>query len=137
MSGNSIAFAQYVYAAAGVSPAHSGIIGIAILVATFTCTIHSVSRRGGIWLSNTLAFIKIGILLLIIVTGFCAYAGKFGKQDIDDLSPHESFTNVSNNPYGYANGFLETLFAYAGWNQVNMVRMKICVLSVLTILLRS
>ena len=78
MSGNAVAFVQYVYAAAGVPANNPGVRGIAIAAATATCTIHSVSRRGGIWLSNTLAFIKVGVLLLMVVTGFCAYGGVFG-----------------------------------------------------------
>ena len=124
MAGNSLAFALYTYAAAEREPSNGGVRGIAILAATLTCLIHSVSRRGGIWLSNFLSFIKIAILVLIIITGFCAYHGVFGEQVVDNLTPQEAFGDVANDSYGYANGFLEILFAYAGWNQVNMVRFR-------------
>lgn len=121
MAENTLAFAQYVYAAAGVPPNNAGVRGIAILTATFTCTIHSVSRRGGIWLSNVLAIFKVATLTLIILVGFCACNGVFGQQDMDDLSPQKAFSNTSTSAYGYAQGFLQILFSYSGWNQANMV----------------
>ena len=83
--------------------------------------VHALSRRGGIWLSNAFALFKVAMLLMIIVVGFCAYGGVFGPQEVDNLMPNKAFNNVSKGAYGYANAFVEVLFTYAGWNQVNMV----------------
>ena len=126
VSGNTIAFGQYAYAAAGRDPTNAEVRGVAIIAATVTCVIHSLSRRGGIWLSNALALFKVAILMLIIIMGFCAYRGAFGRQDATDLGSETAFTDVASSPFGYANAFLHLLFAYGGWNQVNMVSVLKC-----------
>lgn len=131
MAANGIAFAQFIYRAQGAQPSgesHDGpngaIRAIAIGVSTFACTIHAVSRRGGIYLNNLLALIKVALLLVIIVTGFCAYGGVF-HNDKSIATPsnlatlHDSFPPAAKNAYGYAEAFLSVLFAYEGWNQAN------------------
>jgi hypothetical protein len=69
MAGNSIAFAVRVLQAANpeIQPGNSTVRGIALAAAAFSCVIHAVSRRGGIWLSNFLACVKTCILLLVVV----------------------------------------------------------------------
>ena len=70
MAGNSIAFAVRVLAAAnpdGPEPTKEVVRGVALAATTFACVIHVISRRGGIWLSNVLASVKVSILLLIVV----------------------------------------------------------------------
>ena len=121
VSGNALAFGQSIFAAADKIPSNGEVRGVAMVATTLACVIHSISRRAGIWLSNILAFLKVIILVVTIAIGFCAYHGIFGEQDTTDLSPEASFKNVTASPYSFANGFLEILFAYAGWNQVNMV----------------
>jgi len=77
MASNCLAFAARVLEAAhpGDEPDKGQVRGIALLAAAFACVIHSVSRRGGIWLSNFLAIVKLGILLLIIITTIVVVAG--------------------------------------------------------------
>ncbi|KAJ9645212.1 hypothetical protein H2199_003218 [Coniosporium tulheliwenetii] len=118
-AGNSIAFAQRVMEAAN-RPATTGAVrGLAIAVATFACCIHAFSRRGGIWLSNALAAIKIMMMLLIIITGICAFAGVFGQPTSasDNLAPSKSFDNAAADPYGHVEAFLAVIFAYSGFDQ--------------------
>jgi amino acid permease len=88
---------------------------------------HAVSRRGGIWLGNLLAVIKVLMLLLIIITGICAWAGAFNTPNSNansvsqNLAVSHSFANPSNDSYGYAQAFLAVIFAWSGFDQPNYV----------------
>ncbi|KAK3177785.1 hypothetical protein K4F52_009483 [Lecanicillium sp. MT-2017a] len=69
MASNCISFATRLLLAADIeSPSNGTVRGIAIGIAILACFIHAFSRRGGIWLNNVLAVIKVLMLLLIIVT---------------------------------------------------------------------
>ncbi|KAK3389700.1 amino acid permease-domain-containing protein [Podospora didyma] len=104
--------------------------GIALGIAVFACFIHAFSRRGGIWLNNVLALIKIGILLLIIVAT-CAVAGQaFHRADTgaavvnewgDNTSRATAFGQASDEANGYGQAFLAIIFAFSGFEQPNYV----------------
>jgi len=104
----------------GSEPDRGAVRGIAMAVAIVACTIHAVSRRGGIWLANMLAVVKIGILLTIIAMTFAIVSGgvkdKNGdvvpnvfSQNMDPKvafkSPGDSVIALSANPDGSANGY--------------------------------
>jgi amino acid transporter len=103
--------------------------GLAILVATFACVVHGVSRRGGIWLSNIFAVVKILILLLIIFTAAAAADGKFKDANghvvpnvlVDNTNKHAAFADAYEDANGYARAFLAIIFAYSGFDQPNYV----------------
>ncbi|OCL12418.1 amino acid transporter [Glonium stellatum] len=129
MSGNCIVFAIRTFQAADIPASNGPVRGLAIGIATLACFVHAFSRRGGIWLGNLLAFIKVLILLLIIVTGICAYAGVFHTRArdtaSDNLSTKHAFADAASDPYGYAQAFLAIIFAYAGFEQPNSVLSEI------------
>lgn len=70
MASNCLAFAVRALQAAHPSefPNNAQARGVALAAAAAACMIHSVSRRGGIWLSNFLTCVKLGILAVIIGT---------------------------------------------------------------------
>ncbi|KAK3900364.1 amino acid permease-domain-containing protein [Staphylotrichum tortipilum] len=141
MASNCLAFAARVLEAAhpGVDPDKGQVRGIALAAAAFACVIHSVSRRGGIWLSNFLACVKLGILLLIIVMTIVVVAG--GVKDAEGVAVKSVF--LDNTYYwkafqppedptpggevkggtvnGYAAAFLSIIFSYNGFDQANYV----------------
>ncbi|PKS10922.1 hypothetical protein jhhlp_002680 [Lomentospora prolificans] len=138
MAGNSISFAIRALQAANPGTASeefsSGAVrGIAIAVAAITCFIHTISRRGGIFLNNVLAIIKVGILLLIIATAIAVAAGGFHDQsgaEVPNYIGHNtgrenSFKYISDKASGEANGyaqaFLSIVFAFSGFDQPNYV----------------
>ncbi|KAK7416811.1 hypothetical protein QQX98_005004 [Neonectria punicea] len=125
MAGNSISFATRVLHAAGNDDPKNGTVrGIAIAVATFTCFIHTFSRRGGIFLNNVLAIIKVMILLLIIVTAIVVGAGGLTKTKnviTENTSPKNAFDNASTDANGYAQAFLSIIFSFSGFEQPNYV----------------
>ena len=134
MAGNSLAFAGSVMQANQpdavlVDAAGSGVdavldkatvCGVAIATATATCFIHTVSRRGGIVLNNIFAFVKTGILILIIITAIVVSAEGFPnaetgkaveneiKGNVDTATSFKPINGVSgaSNANGFAQAFL-------------------------------
>jgi L-asparagine transporter-like permease len=123
MAGNCLVFGIRVLEAANAPVTNSAVRGLAVAAATVACLIHSFSRRGGIWLGNVFALIKVLMLLLIIVTGICAWAGAFHTQTyaVDNMSLDHAFANSSNDSYGYTQAFLAVIFAWDGYDQPNYV----------------
>lgn len=125
MAGNSVTFAVRVLQAShpGSRPedfSGAAVRGIAIAVATATCFIHTFSRRGGIVLNNVLAIVKVGILLLIIITAIVVSAGGFkngetGKEvssvTAENLDAGSAFGPISKDVSEGANGFAQSFLA--------------------------
>ncbi|KAH7057266.1 amino acid permease-domain-containing protein [Macrophomina phaseolina] len=129
MAGNSIAFGNYILLAAGQENPNKGAVrGIALGVITFTCLLHGMWRKGGIWLNNIFAVLKVATLVFIIIVGFCALGGTFGEKANNAKTNYaidQSFSSTSNSSYGYAEGFLAVIFAYTGFSQSNYVLSEI------------
>ena len=109
--------------AANVPVTNSAVRGLAVAAATVACLIHSFSRRGGIWLGNIFALIKILMLLLVIIVGICAWAGAFHTETYayQNLAVNNSFEGASQDSYGYTSAFLAVIFAWSGFDQPNYV----------------
>jgi amino acid transporter len=115
-----------------ISDVNNGAVrGIAIAVSIAACLLHTVSRRGGILLNNIFAVVKVGILLVIIITTI-VYA--FGKdfKDIQGIPPRNetlsqnlgighSFQHASKSAHGFADAFLDVIYTFAGFEQANYV----------------
>jgi L-asparagine transporter-like permease len=123
MAGNCLIFGIRILQACNVPPDPNTVRGIAVAVATLACGIHAFSRRGGIWLGNLLALIKVLLLLMVIVTGICAWAGAFKTNNYvsDNMALGNSFADPAHDSYGYAQAFLAVLFAWSGFDQPNYV----------------
>lgn len=113
--------------AANVEITNSAVRGLAVAAATFACLIHALSRRGGIWLGNAFAVIKVMMLLLIIITGICAWAGAFDTKTyaVDNMAVDRAFSDPADEAYGYTKAFLAVIFAWSGFDQPNYVRIFI------------
>lgn len=124
-AGNCLIFAIRALEAAGIArdqQTKGAIYGIAIGTATFACFMHGISRRGGIWLSNFFAIIKILILIVVICAGFAAVGGAYKiEANTENLSQDHAFDGVGEDSYGYAQAFLAVIFAYVGFDQPNFV----------------
>lgn len=124
MAGNSLSFALRVLTAAGQEkPSDGAVRGIALGIAALTCFIHAFSRRGGIWLNNLLAIIKVMILLLIIITAIVVGAGGLNtpNRTNENTRPSNAFDNASSDANGYAHAFLAIVFSFSGFEQPNYV----------------
>jgi len=123
MAGNCLIFGIRTLQAANIPVTNNAVRGLAIGAATIACLIHSFSRRGGIWLGNIFALIKVLMLSLIIITGICVWAGAFHTQKYasDNMALNNSFADSSNDSYGYTQAFLAVIFAWDGFDQPNYV----------------
>lgn len=124
MAGNCMSFAIRVLQAADVeNPSNGAVRGIAIAIAIIACFIHTISRKGGIWLNNILAIIKVMILLLIIITAIVVAARGLDTPNIinENTKPSNAFKDASQDANGYAHAFLSIIFSFSGFEQPNYV----------------
>jgi amino acid permease len=125
MAGNCLIFGIRSLQAANVDITNRNgtVRGIAVAAATLACLIHAFSRRGGIWLGNFFALIKVLMLSLIIITGICAWAGAFDTKNFasENMALNHAFADPSTDSYGYTQAFLAVIFAWSGFDQPNYV----------------
>jgi amino acid transporter len=123
MAGNCLIFGIRTLQAANVPVTNSAVRGLAVAAATLACLIHSFSRRGGIWLGNFFALIKVLMLMLVIIVGICAWAGAFHTETYayQNLAVNNSFEGAAQDSYGYTSAFLAVIFAWSGFDQPNYV----------------
>jgi amino acid transporter len=127
MSGNTILFGQVVLSAAGKDQTPQRIRGIAIAATTFSCLLHAFWRRGGIYVNNIFAIVKVALLLTIIILGFCALDGRFENEGVTqnfanrNMGVRHAFAGAPISSYGYLEGFRGVILAFTGFNQANDV----------------
>ena len=124
MAGNCLIFGIRTLEAADLRVTNPRVRGLAIGAATVGCGIHAFSRRGGIWLGNAFALVKVCMLLMMIILGVCAWTGMFESSMFveDNLAAKNSFKHPTSDPYGYVKAFLSMIFAWSGFDQPNYVR---------------
>ena len=125
MAGNCLVFGFRCIEAAGFDGRNydGSVRGIAIGVATFACLIHIVSRRGGIWLGNVFALIKVLMLTMMVVVGFCAWGGAFKSRNhaTENMAAQHAFAHPATESDGYVRAFLSVIFAWSGFDQPTYV----------------
>ena len=131
LSGNAIAFGDYVLAAAKIENKDAAARGLAVACLTVACLLHGVWRRGGIWVNNMLATLKVLILVAVIAIGFAASAGaKFGHgpvhgETVDpttgnatpNFDTKSSFAHPQHDAASYAESILFIVYTYSGFEQ--------------------
>ena len=83
-AGNVVVFAEYTLASFGSTPSPSHAIFSSVRLVALVCLtgvllLHGLHIRAGIRLQNVLGFMKIGILLIVVGTGFIAHTGNLQK----------------------------------------------------------
>merc|ERR1712000_113298 len=102
------------------------VYGIAITIATVTCFIHAFSRRGGILLSNGLAFIKCGFMVAMIISTWAVAGGSRGISALrGDVEEYFDGPETHNEHAGYTQAFTTVVFAFFGFYQPNYVLSEI------------
>jgi len=122
---NSVAFAVAALQAAGTTATAKGIVGIAIGVNTFSCLLHSMSRKWGIWLNNLLGSLKLLMLVVMVIFGLV-----FLDRSVSDanFSTETSFSKTPETPtgiYRYAEALIYVVFPFGGFHQANYVLAEI------------
>jgi hypothetical protein len=119
---NSINFGHQAQIAGGRSDSqvtYTMTAGVGILATTFSCLLHALSRKYGIWLNNILGSAKFLTLLFLIIAGFATIGVLRGRGSADSdaagmnsLDPASAFekTGTHNGPFRFAEAFLFVLF---------------------------
>ncbi|OAT03341.1 high affinity methionine permease [Blastomyces gilchristii SLH14081] len=124
VAGNCVNFAVRALQASNAEVTNEAVRGISIAVALFTCFIHTLSRRGGILLSNLFAMVKLAMLFLILIAAIVAATGAFPQTEsaaTKNFDPETSFRGASTQANDYANAFLLIIFTFSGFEQPNYV----------------
>ncbi|BEI82026.1 hypothetical protein CcaverHIS002_0211860 [Cutaneotrichosporon cavernicola] len=116
-SGNSIVFGEYILRALNHSPDQWTRRIVAFMAITFCFLLHGTRVRWGLYLQNVLGMLKIGILLVVVVTGFFAFGGHL-KVDKPD-----NFTNAFEGTTASASSFCLSLYnviwSFVGYHNAN------------------
>ena len=131
LSGNAIAFGIYITEAAGLQGRESVIRGLAVACLTIACLLHASWRQGGIVVNNSLAILKLFILLTVIGIGFAASAGaSFGHGPVhgetvdsatgastSNFDTKYSFAHARKDTASYADSILFIVYTFSGFEQ--------------------
>ena len=95
--------------------------GIAVVAITAACLLHGAWRAGGIWVQNTLAVVKLGILWFFIIAGLVTYSGTVEgvPNPGQELSSSSSFkvvdSLIDNGAHGWILTLLNVSYSYSGF----------------------
>jgi amino acid transporter len=116
--GNSVIFGQYILIAAEVPVSRWNQRGIAMACLASACLIHGTSVKWGLRLQNTLGFIKLFIVLIIVFAGWAALAGVTQLETAPD-----NFTNAFAGTTSDANNIVAALYSviwsFIGYTNAN------------------
>ena len=121
LSGNAIAFGTYIMVAANrTNPSHGQILALAIGALTLAVAIHIFSRKGGIFLNNAFAVLKVAILLAVFVLGMVKVGGhRLGGDPpaTSNFHPKSSFVSQRKDVASYVDSLLYVFYSYSGFQQ--------------------
>jgi amino acid transporter len=86
---------------------------IAVVITTVICALIYFSTATGRRLNRYLAWLKIGLLISVFMTG----AIKAGKSTVHDKVPTQKFVKSTS-----ASALLQVLYAFQGWENATLVR---------------
>jgi amino acid transporter len=140
---------MYIAIAAGKDPIYDKdnnynkalVNGLAILVLSVCAALHTFSRRGGIFVNNSLAIIKVSIVLVLAILGFIHTGGKylqasginepaiphyegtiFNITDVQvnnatHINFNDAFVTKRHDLGSYVDSFLFVVFTFTGFDQ--------------------
>ncbi|KAK4185802.1 putative high-affinity methionine permease [Podospora australis] len=122
---NSVAFAVAVHQASGATATAGKVAAIALAANTFSCLLHSMSRKWGIRLNNLLGSLKLLMLVLMIIFGL-----RWLDRDVaaDNFNSQTSFEKTDKSPtgvYRYGEALVYAIFPFGGFHQANYVLAEI------------
>lgn len=118
---NSVAFSVAVLKASSAELTAGKVVAIALAANTFSCLLHSMSRKWGIRLNNLLGSMKLLMLILMVIFGL-----RWLNKDIarENLSTKAAFARTEKSPagvYRYGEALVYAIFPFGGFHQANYV----------------
>ena len=99
--------------------------GFAVSAITVACILHGAWRAGGIWVQNTIAVVKLGILWFFILAGLASYSGNISnmRNPGQELSTSSSFKVIDTfttdyGIHGWVTALLDVIFTYNGFRSI-------------------
>jgi amino acid transporter len=83
--------------------------------------LHSFLPKWGVRLSDVLGLFKLVVLLLVVLSGFVALAGKLKVEKTDNFT--DAFDGSTRDAYSYVTALLNVMYSYRGWENANYVRL--------------
>jgi amino acid transporter len=124
---NSVVFGEYILHAAGKEVDRWNQRGIGLACVTAAFLIHGLALKWGLRLQNVLGVIKLIIILIIVVAGWAALAGKVKVDPKPDNFSH-AFEGTTNSAYGVVNALYNAMWSFIGYSNANYVcRLMLCV----------
>lgn len=123
---NCIVFSKYTFFAFKVDPTDVAIKSLAICLLTAVTIVHGCFYKAGVWIQNLLGWIKIGLIVLMIMTAFSVVAFERERLGSSDLTKTESALQDlwSGSEWGWGNlstTFFKIYYSYAGLDNVNNI----------------
>ncbi|BCS30607.1 uncharacterized protein APUU_80909S [Aspergillus puulaauensis] len=118
---NAITASSYLLKAAGLATTTWRLRGLAIGASTFSVGIHTVWPKGGKALQDVLSFVKLFILFFIVCSGFAALAGHRKVPNPHNFDLATSFEGTSSDGYSIGSALLNAIFAFHGYDNVNVL----------------
>ncbi|KAK4175297.1 putative high-affinity methionine permease [Triangularia setosa] len=122
---NSIAFAAAVLQASGTAQTAGRMVVIALAVNTFSCLLHSMSRKWGIRLNNVLGSLKVTMLVIMVIFGLRWLNLDVARDNFDSSTSLKRADNTQWGVYKYAEALIYAIFPFGGFHQANYVLAEI------------
>lgn len=116
-AGNSVAFGEYILNAAQVEPDRWNQRGVGLACLTTAFLIHGTALKWGLRLQNFIGYVKVGIILLIIVTGWVALAGHLRIPKPNNFS--NAFEGTTGSAYGIVTSLYNITYSFIGYSNAN------------------
>lgn len=114
---NSVVFGEYILHAANIEVNRWNQRGVGLACITTAFLIHGLALKWGLRLQNLLGVIKLGIILLIVISGWAALGGAL-KID----KPHNfdnAFKGTTGSAYGVVTALYNVIWSYIGYSNAN------------------
>lgn len=91
--------------------------GFGTFCVVFSACVHGLAPKLGMTIQNGLSVLKLGVLILLLLTGIIAATGLTSLPRADNYSDIFAGTRVDANAYSSA--LLAAFFTFDGWNNLN------------------
>jgi amino acid transporter len=122
---NSVAFAVAALEAANTTSTAPKIVGLAIAVNTFSCLLHSMSRKWGIYLNNALGSLKLLMLIVMVIFGFVFLDRTVSDANFNTATSFDKTPETPTGVYRYAEALIYVTFPFGGFHQANYVSLAV------------
>lgn len=98
-------------------------VGVAVGAIAFLCLVQMINTRLATWSIAAFTILKIALVTLLCCLGLYDVIAQ--KGDTGQLNPSTAFDNTSSKPGDWVLAFANCLYAYNGWNVLNLTAAEV------------